>query len=54
METICNDFLFSLITSRSGILVLINDVDWEVLDKEKTVLEVCSFCCRCFMSLGRR
>ena len=40
METNCSVFLSSLKCSRSGILVLINDVDWEVLDKEKTVLEV--------------
>ena len=29
-----------LIPRRSGILVLINDVDWEVMDKEKTELSV--------------
>ena len=27
---------------RSGILVLVNDVDWEVMEKEKTELFVCS------------
>ena len=28
---------------RSGILVLVNDVDWEVLDREKTELNVLCF-----------
>lgn len=27
-------------SSRSGILVLVNDVDWEVFDREKTELNV--------------
>lgn len=40
METSCIDFDKEVIHSRSGILVLINDTDWEVLEKEQTVLEV--------------
>ena len=29
-----------MLSRRSGILVLVNDVDWEVLDREKTELNV--------------
>ena len=32
--------LSGFISRRSGILVLINDVDWEVMNKEKTELTV--------------
>lgn len=36
---ICRGDLLVL-SRRSGILVLVNDVDWEVLDREKTELNV--------------
>ena len=32
--------LIGFISRRSGILVLINDIDWEVMEKEKTELTV--------------
>ena len=35
----CRVYVLSL-SRRSGILVLVNDVDWEVLDKDDTELSV--------------
>ena len=39
MEAICIVFSFQSLYRRSGILVLVNDTDWEVLDKENTPVE---------------
>ena len=35
--------ILTMLFRRSGILVLVNDVDWEVLDREKTELNVWMF-----------
>lgn len=40
METTCIDFDYLSLYRRSGILVLVNDTDWEVLEKENTPVEV--------------
>ena len=40
METTCTAFYYLSFYRRSGILVLVNDTDWEVLEKENTPVEV--------------
>ena len=40
METTCTAFDYLSLYRRSGILVLVNDTDWEVLEKENTPVEV--------------
>ena len=40
METTCTAFDYFSLYRRSGILVLVNDTDWEVLEKENTAVEV--------------
>ena len=40
METTCTAFDYFTLYRRSGILVLVNDTDWEVLEKENTPVEV--------------
>ena len=40
METTCTAFDYFSLYIRSGILVLVNDTDWEVLEKENTPVEV--------------
>ena len=40
METTCTAFDYFSLYRRSGILVLVNDTDWEVLEKENTPVEV--------------
>ena len=40
METTCTAFDYFSLYRRSGILVLVNDTDLEVLEKENTPVEV--------------